>query len=263
MSKSAAAWLALASAALAAAWPAAAQETQEAPPCDAYLAAPGPEIRFPDDEKHKHGFSMVAFDKASRSAPFSELAGRSARLLPSEAGDFMTPWWHRAVLADCRIVYMKGMGEGQVKRLDAILYGFEFVAEPSDAQLAATRGTNAWRARPEVDPMTDEKSCTVTTTARGIQPLFLYHSRRGVSATIVGADFPGRPEAFRVDRNKAISETEGLSGARAQQLIAQIRAGGSRLLIAGYEWPYDYSVNAEFTLDGLVEKLDECKAAVR
>jgi hypothetical protein len=90
-----------------------------------------------------------------------------------------------------------------------------------------------------------------------------YHSREGVSVGIVGADFPGRPEAFRVDRNKAISEVEGLSGARAQQLVAQIRGGGERLLISGYEWPNDYSVTAEFTLHGLVERLDECKAAVR
>jgi len=33
--------------------------------------------------------------------------------------------------------------------------------------------------------------------------------------------------------------------------------------VAGYEWPYDFSVNAEFTLDGLVGKLDECRDAVR
>lgn len=144
---------------------------QDPSPCDAYDSAPGPEIRFSDDAKHRYGFSMVGFDKESRSTPFNELAGRTARLLPSEAGTLLTPWWHRAILPDCRIIYMKSLGDGQVNRLDAVTYGFSFVTEPTDAQLATTRGLTAWNATTNVDPMTDEKSCTVTTAVRGIQPM--------------------------------------------------------------------------------------------
>ena len=158
---------------------------------------------------------------------------------------------------------MKGFSENRVRKSDAVVYGFTFVNEPTDEQLEATRGKTLWQVTNKVDPLTDVKSCHVIAFARGLQPMFFYHAREGVSVGIVGADFPGRPEAFRVDKNKAVTENEGLSGARAQQLIGQIRAGGKRLLVAGYEWPNDYDVTAEFTLDGVVEKLDECKAAIR
>ena len=238
---------------------------QESAQCEEYATAQGPEIRFSDDEsKYRYGFSMVGFEKKDTvRAAFAELGGKTARVLPSEVGDFFTQWWHRAVLPDCRIVYMRGLGDSRLTQLDAITYGFAFTSAPTEGQLEATRGRNAWNVVKNTDPMTDEKSCHVTAQARGLQPMFFYHSREGVSVTIVGADFPGRPEAFRVDRNKLITEEEGLSGPRAQQLIAQIRAGGKNLLISGYEWPYDYDKTAEFTLEGLVEKLDECRAAVR
>lgn len=120
-----------------------------------------------------------------------------------------------------------------------------------------------WVAKVEVDPVTDRTSCVITSDQHGT-PIPMFHYRGNtVSVGVVGADFPGKDVSFRVDKQTAITEREGLSGGRAQQLVAQIRAGGTSMLVRSYGWPDSDAVTREFMLEGLIAELDKCKAAVR
>lgn len=136
---------------------------------------------------------------------------------------------------------------------DAKVYGIIFASAPP----------TKWVSNSEVDRMTDAKSCHVTPQGVGMPyPMFYYHSKQGFSAEVVGGDFPGRPTTFRVDKSRAISEREGLSGKNAATLFAQIRGGGRALLVGSYEWPNDIEQIREFNLEGLTAVLDECKRSV-
>lgn len=142
--------------------------------------------------------------------------------------------------------------------------GWEFLVPRGDSA-GARRETTHWTTREKTDPMTDAKSCSVmpSTARAGLRPLFFYHSQEGFSVGLIGADFPSREVAFRVDKNRAISNIDELTSTQSQSLVAQIRAGGSILTVSGYKWPYDYREYNEVLLDGVVGRLDYCRDAVR
>lgn len=228
------------------AFPAGAQEAS--PSCD-FASIDGTEFTFNDTALTvEYGFQSFSRSQDMGNLRHDELAGRRGKFttVHEKAIGFS---YAEAVLDDCSSVFAR-LTEPFLKPSDALSLSITFIDLPR----------THWLVHKSVDPMTDANSCRVTPQARLPYPMFFYHSKEGFSVGVVGGDFPGRPTSFRVDKNKAISEVEGLSGARAQQLVAQIRAGGKRLLVSAYEWPDDYAVVSEFNLLGLVEALDQCKA---
>lgn len=179
--------------------------------------------------------------------PFSELAGKKAKIGRETSRAAI----REVLVEDCSVVYLNKIGE--IEADDAKGFGVTFAATP------LTR----WAIEEKVNPLTDAKSCHVTPEGvRPPYPMFFYHSKEGFSVGVVGGDFPGKPTTFRVDKLRAIAEVEGLSGQRAQALVAQIRAGGKSLLLGAYEWPDEVQNIREFNLSGLPAKLDSCKASV-
>lgn len=132
------------------------------------------------------------------------------------------------------------------------------------AELSADPDVIYWKALKKTDPMTDAISCQVIPTGDTMPfPMFFYHSQHGVSAAVVGGDFPGEQISFRVDKNPVVSEAEILSGPQVQRVVSYIRAGGKTLLVKSYGWPNQVPVLREWPLDGITSKLDECKAAIK
>ncbi|WP_159097485.1 hypothetical protein [Stenotrophomonas sp. SAU14A_NAIMI4_5] len=215
--------------------------------CD-YQSFSGLEFTFSSDDIYrKYGFQHFSNTvNGFESIPFDEYAGKKGKIGP-DAGTRS-----RAVLVeDCSSVYLRNAGE--IEAEDAKAFGIEFAVAPA----------TDWAVVNETDRMTDAKSCHVTPrTDRMPYPMFFYHSKEGFSVGVVGGDFPGKSTTFRVDKNRAISEVDGLSGNRAQALAGQIRSGGRVLLVGAYQWPHDWEVIREFNLAGLVEKLNSCKSAV-
>jgi len=209
----------------------------------------GLEFEFSTDPVHeKYGFQLF-HEKVNdyKSLPFSEFSGKKGKI-----GGAASRGFREVLMEDCTTAYV--MSSGAIEAGSARGLGIIFLqAPPTD-----------WAASEQVDRLTDAKSCHVV--ARGADmpfPMFFYHSKEGFSANAVGGDFPGRPITFRVDRHPAIVEREGLSGARAQMLANQIRAGGKQLLLGAYEWPHDVEIVKEFNLDGLAPLLDQCRSYVK
>ncbi|UXB22771.1 hypothetical protein K7567_12550 [Stenotrophomonas maltophilia] len=213
-----------------------------------YSEFEGLEFTFSTDEVfRKYGFQR--FSKSVdglESLPFDEFSGKKGKIGRKAGG------YSREVLVnDCSAVYLRNAEE--IEAEDAIAFGVTFAAAPA----------TDWVITHEVDRMTDAKSCYVTPkTSRMPYPMFFYHSKEGFSVGVIGGDFPGKSTTFRVNKNRAIAEVGGLSGARAQVLVSQIRAGGKSLLVGSYEWPHETEIVREFNLAGLAENLDKCKAAV-
>lgn len=131
------------------------------------------------------------------------------------------------------------------------------------AALADETKRTIWVTRQTVDPMTDVRKCAVRAKDEDVTPIFVYRSDGGWLFVVSNSDFPGRTVRARVDKNTALTGEEDLSSAQDQQLFKQIHAGGTKLLTESYEWPNDYPVVREFTLEGLVPKLGECERWVR
>jgi hypothetical protein len=232
--------------------------------CPAYEEAIGPQIRFGDTELTKqYGFQRISFTPDAKSIPHSELAGRLAKFTGNDNSQSVFKFY-TAVLEDCRSLYFLNAGDDPLSRSAERIFEFTFIGEDIDARIEAMRATTDWRTVEQVDPMTDAKSCYVTTggLSRKITPMFFYHSREGFSITLIGADFPGKAETFRVDKNKAVSGREGLTGAAAQAFVDQARKGRV-LRVAGYTWPYETQELDEYNLGGLGPKLDACRAFIR
>lgn len=135
-------------------------------------------------------------------------------------------------------------------------------AMASEAQDAGTDGE--WHTSIRKDDMTDAVICSVMpTTERMPYPMFYYQQGAGVALTAVGGDFPGRPLMIRIDTNKAESDIRSIKGDRLNRVVAQIRAGGNVMRVRAYEWPNDYPVDTEWQIDGLAQKLDECREAMK
>lgn len=215
--------------------------------CD-YQAFEGLEFEFSRDPAfEKYGYqSFSSSANGLGSLPYAEYVGKKGKIGRQTEGS------RREVLVeDCSAAYLLKSGEIQAE--DARVFGVAFTTLPP----------TTWKSSQEVDRMTDQKSCSVI--PQGVEmpfPMFFYHSREGFSAEVVGGDFPGRPTSFRVDKNRAISERDGLSGKNALALASQIRAGGKSLLVASYQWPHDVEQVREFNLSGLIDELDHCKRSV-
>lgn len=227
---------------------------REAPQCPDYAAREGIEIQFSTDDLYKrYGFQMFhSAPEVVGATPYDTLAGKKGKVIGSATGKTGIMKYHEVLVEDCARVYWHDT-DGNLEPSDARFGGVVFLQQP---------GTS-WEVSEKVDPMTDAKSCHITPKSRTPFPMFFYHSTEGFSAGVVGGDFPGKSTTFRVDKNPAISEVEGLTGSRAQALVSQIRAGGTKLLVASYTWPNDYEVVREFNLEGLVSHLDYCRDAVR
>lgn len=216
-------------------------------PCD-FQAFEGIEFTFSNDpEREQYGFQSFGTSPSGLgSLPFSEYAGKKGKI-----GRSTSARTREVLIENCAVAYL--LKDGDIRAEDAQGFGITFDSPPP---------TN-WVTSEKTDRMTDQKSCTVTPGgARMPFPMFFYHSSEGFSVGVVGGDFPGRATTFRVDKNRAISEKEGLSGRNGAALVAQIRAGGKALLVGSYEWPNDYEQVREFNLDGLVPALDQCKRSV-
>lgn len=101
-----------------------------------------------------------------------------------------------------------------------------------------------WIVIGKVNPMTDKRTWYIRNDGAGLL-LFMAAPERISAVCVVGADFPGRPYAVRIDKNKAARFQDGdcKSGYRGN-LLAQILSG-TTVRTQYYEWPYDYSKNAE------------------
>lgn len=131
--------------------------------------------------------------------------------------------------------------------------------------LASAQGEvdTRWEIEQKIDPMTDVRKCTVRASKEDITPVFVFRSDGGWLFIVSNADFPGRTVKARVDRNAALVGEEDLSAAQDKVLFRQIRAGGKKLLTESFEWPNDYPVVREFSVQGLAPKLDDCERWVR
>lgn len=143
------------------------------------------------------------------------------------------------------------------------------VGQDSQRVLQIGRGYDPavkWRHEVRTDVMDDSTNCRVVPLQGRVgSPYvwFYYHSAEGASASVIGETYPGEQTTFRVDSNRAISGREGLRGGRLQPLVDQIRAGGKILRVRFIEWPSGAPVDLTFDLEGIVEHLDACRAAVR
>lgn len=213
-----------------------------------FAAFEGVEFTFSTDTSYQeYGFLHFSTTVGGvPGLPFAEFAGKRAKI-----GRETSRASREVLVEDCSVVYVNKMGE--IEAEDAKGFGVTFATAP------LTR----WVTEEKVNPLTDAKSCHVTSEGvRPPYPMFFYHSKEGFSVGVVGGDFPGKPTTFRVDKLRAIAEVDGLSGQRAQTLVTQIRAGGKSLLVGAYEWPDDFQNIREFNLSGLPAKLDSCKASV-
>ena len=225
---------------------------QDGPSTCNFTSVEGTEFRFNDtDLTAQFGFMHFSYAQDMGKIPRDELAGRRGKFTTVHEKPFGFSY-AEAILEDCSPVFAR-LTHPYLEPSDASWLGITFVDLPRAK----------WLVQETVDPMTDAKSCRVTPKAEMPFPMFFYHSKEGFSVVVVGGDFPGRPTSFRIDKNPPISEVEGLTGARAQQLATQIRKGGKRLLVSSYEWPNDYAVVREFNTAGLVDALDQCKATGR
>lgn len=131
------------------------------------------------------------------------------------------------------------------------------------ALLIPAMASAQWTHEVKVDAMTDVKSCRVIPIGHSMPyPMFFFHPG-GFLIGIVGGDFPGKDQTFRVDGQKAESAPEGISGARAKRVLAQIKSGGKLLKTRSYAWPYDVGNDASFDLAGITEHLRACESEIR
>lgn len=220
--------------------------------CPSYQTATGTEIIFSDENRKAYGFSKFT-DKPNigKGMPYDVLAGKRGKVIGGQSPMY-SMYFHEVLLEDCSTVYWYDTNK-QLESGDAISAGITFIDSPP----------TQWDVSNKIiDKMTDNISCHVMPKSEMPQPFFHFHSTEGISVAVVGGDFPGKPVTFRVDKNKAIAEKESLTGANAQALISQIRAGGKTLLVSSYKWPNDYQVIKEYNLSGLIDALDKCKLMV-
>lgn len=228
--------------------------------CPAFDDAVGPEFAFKGDRVKYSSYVTIAenADYVSK----AELLGKRVRFTGAESDDYQQ--FFTAVTESCVKLRMKATSIAPLSRSDAIFFDFEFVGPDIESKMARIKPGTNWRTVEKVDPMTDQKSCYVTAggySAR-LNPMFVYHSREAFAITTAGADFPGKPQTYRIDRNAAVRGGDVITGARAQALVDQARKG-SKLLVAGYSWPYEVENVVEYDLAGIGPKLEQCKAFVR
>lgn len=223
--------------------------------CD-YAAIKGQEFEFAVQEEslRSYGYQLWSMTpEPAGSLPYEDYVGKKGKFLGTFTGkEYVPPRFHNAILEDCRPIYFYALKDNIADEM-LELHGVRLMNKP----------LRRWSARVDVDEMTDARTCLVKPDGDMPYPMFHYEKGGRISVGVVGGDFPGKDVSFRVDKLPALSEREILTGAGAQKLVQQIRAGGKTLLTRSYEWPHDVPQTKEFNLDGIVAALDECKAALR
>lgn len=223
--------------------------------CD-YAAIKGQEFEFAvrDETLRGYGYQMWSTTPdTTKALPYEDYVGKKGKFLGTFTGEkYSSLRFHNVILEDCRTLYFFALKDN-IADESLGLRGIQLL----------NKALYQWKARVDVDEMTDARTCHVSPDGDTPFPMIHYGKGGRVSAGVVGADFPGKDVSFRVGKLPALSEREMLTGAGAQKLVQQIRAGGKTLLTRSYAWPNDVPQTKEFNLDGIVAALDECKAALR
>ncbi len=121
-----------------------------------------------------------------------------------------------------------------------------------------------WTHEITTDPTDGVVTCTVQKGQDSVPfPWFYYRSGSGISVAVVGDMSIGEAQTFRVDDHEPIAESDRLTGARARQLIAEVRAGGKTLHADFVRFPSGDSDTLKVDLKGVIPHLDACKAATQ
>ena len=221
--------------------------------CD-YQATQGTEFVFAEQNESLRNYGYQLWSKTTEpgtSLPYDEYVGKKGKFTGEKStGGHGVLKFYDVVMSDCSKLFLMSLKDNLADE-NVEMHGVQWLQKPS----------RNWRANVRVDDMTDAKTCMVSPKSEMPYPIFVYsNGGKAVSAGVVGGDFPGKDVAFRVDKLAAISEKEGLSGGNTQRIIQQIRAGGKSLLVRSYKWPDDVPDTKEFSLEGLVAALDECRA---
>lgn len=113
----------------------------------------------------------------------------------------------------------------------------------------------------EVDAMTDRTTCRVSyQPGNEVTADFrVWYSSGQYQVTVgrSGERYPHTPVSLRVDGNPPVSgrEDQGIQGADARRLLAQMRSGHT-VLTRHTNWPYRHHVNTEARLRGFSEAID-------
>lgn len=235
--------------------PASAPVPAPAAACD-YENTPGTRFVFAtkDEGLQQYGYQEWTSEPyPDRGLPYAQYVGKKGKFLgtmtEAQGGIFK---FHDVLLEDCERLYFHAYKE-ELPDADMLRLGGVRLIDRAPAN---------WSSYVTVDKMTDEKSCIAGPASKAMpSPAFIY-SRAGLEVYLIGADFPNKEVAFRVDKRPALSERGHLGNTKAHLLLDQIRAGGTTMLVRGYAWPNDYPVDKEFNLDGLIAVLDDCKSKV-
>lgn len=223
--------------------------------CPTYQALKGTEIQFSTDEKYKQrGWPWIKESQdysEYKGTPYDVLAGKKGKIFNTKKEPHSAFTIHEIQLETCQVVYWQDL-DGLVTKKDETV-GFVFIDQPP----------TPWKSHTKTNPMDDTVSCIIDANYLKPSPIIILGDYGSIYLGAYGSDFPGRPLTYRIDKNKAISGNDGIRGANANAVIAQIRAGGKTLLVSGYNWPNDYPVINEFNLNGLVEQLNSCKAQLK
>lgn len=138
----------------------------------------------------------------------------------------------------------------------AMAVGLALAALP----LSALAG-ESWFAERKVDPMTDARSCVVSSLAVPGPSLSAWVRADGVTFTAGAGAFPGTHVHIRVDRHAAIAVREDavIAGEEASRLEAQLEAG-SAVTTQHYAWPRRELRIGTAPAAGLARLIRECRA---
>lgn len=104
----------------------------------------------------------------------------------------------------------------------------------------------------KVDRFNGKKSCEVRKDI-----LYVVNLSGKTSVMIIGADYPNKQSAIKIDENATIYGVEGLFD-NDQKIINQLLKGKTAY-VRYVEWPYSYNKNIEIDLSGFKEAYQEMK----
>ena len=226
--------------------------------CD-YASAVGSEIQFAEESEWT-GWSLFQYtpDITGERVPHEKLAGKKAKIKSIKSDEslampFKGGTSREVIVEDCSIIYYYDLDSFLDKSDEGAI--FEFIEIPKAF----------WTTVEKKDVMTDIKSCAVNVKGNMPYPQIRFYDTGEVIVLVFTSDYDGSPVTFRIDKKKAITERDYLSGANARLLISQIRAGGKSMLVQANNWSNSYfrTVTHEYNLDGAIEKIDYCINAVK
>lgn len=140
-------------------------------------------------------------------------------------------------------VEIQGLETAHVNGATIEVYHGRGTAEVTPS-VKGSESDRTWLASCRNDAMTDKKLCGIR-----IKNLSIYSLGNNSYSLYVGSvrHYPNRQTMIRVDGNKAFSTNDNdgaMSESDSKEIIGQIK-NGSKVLIRYYEWPNDYSVDAE------------------